>query len=426
MSQKPTTAARAAHQLAPVGPRCPRPRRCRRRRGARTAPARRSAGVEDRAAGHLEDDVDLAADVGLDQAVLHALGRGVDRGVGAELERERALLLASTPSRSRGPAPIGLAELHGERADAARRRRGRPPSRRAATRRARAVQVPRGQALEQQRQRGAVVDAVGDREGQRRRARSRTRRSRRCRSARRRARPCPRARPPPRRRARAAAAGAARYSLRRWWVSAKFIPARETRMRTSPSPGSGVGQLDELEHLGAAELRCWIARMAADPTRAEVRYRLARLMSLTVVGSLAFDAVKTPFGAARAHARRRRHPLRPRRVVLRRGARRRPGRRRLRRGEDWERPAHARDGHRRRRARRRAARRSSGPATTATTSTRARRYATDLNVFEHFEPKLSQASRRTATSCSWPTSSPTSSSTCASSARARGSSRWTR
>ena len=50
---------------------------------------------------------------------------------------------------------------------------------------------------------------------------------------------------------------------------------------------------------------------------------------------------------------------------------------------------------------------------------------TDLNVFEHFEPKLSQASR-TPTSCSWPTSSPTCSAPCASSARARASPRWTR
>ena len=51
---------------------------------------------------------------------------------------------------------------------------------------------------------------------------------------------------------------------------------------------------------------------------------------------------------------------------------------------------------------------------------------TDLNVFEHFEPKLSQASRRTPTSCSWPTSSPTCSAPCASSAPARASRRWTR
>ena len=32
------------------------------------------------------------------------------------------------------------------------------------------------------------------------------------------------------------------------------MPARVTRMSTSPSPGSGTGELDELEHLGPAEL----------------------------------------------------------------------------------------------------------------------------------------------------------------------------
>ena len=52
--------------------------------------------------------------------------------------------------------------------------------------------------------------------------------------------------------------------------------------------------------------------------------------------------------------------------------------------------------------------------------------ATDLNVFETFQPKLSPAARRTATSSSSPTSSPTCSARSASSARARASSRWTR
>ena len=47
---------------------------------------------------------------------------------------------------------------------------------------------------------------------------------------------------------------------------------------------------------------------------------------------------------------------------------------------------------------------------------------TQLNVFGDFEPKLSDA-RATATCCSWRTSSPTSSATCASSAAA---SRWRR
>src|SRR5581483_4213486 len=41
-------------------------------------------GVEDRAAGHLQDDVDLAAAVGLHEAVLEAVRVGGDGGVGAQ------------------------------------------------------------------------------------------------------------------------------------------------------------------------------------------------------------------------------------------------------------------------------------------------------------------------------------------------------
>ena len=68
------------------------------------------------------------------------------------------------------PAPSGLPELHGERADAARRgvhddALARPDARGGA------VQVPRGEALEQQRERRRVADAVGDRERRRRRRR---------------------------------------------------------------------------------------------------------------------------------------------------------------------------------------------------------------------------------------------------------------
>jgi sugar/nucleoside kinase (ribokinase family) len=51
---------------------------------------------------------------------------------------------------------------------------------------------------------------------------------------------------------------------------------------------------------------------------------------------------------------------------------------------------------------------------------------TQLNVFETFQPKLSQASKDADTCCSWPTSSPTSSTRSASSATRRSSSRWTR
>ena len=51
---------------------------------------------------------------------------------------------------------------------------------------------------------------------------------------------------------------------------------------------------------------------------------------------------------------------------------------------------------------------------------------TDLNVFEHFEPKLSRGLARRRRRCSWPTSSPTCSAPCASSAPAPASRRWTR
>ena len=62
-------------------------------------------------------------------------------------------------------------------------------------------------------------------------------------------------------------------------------------------------------------------------------------------------------------------------------------------------------------------------------------YADNLNARETLAPTSTSSSTsspssrrppRTATSCSWRTSSPSSSSPCASSAGARGSSRWTR
>jgi hypothetical protein len=52
-------------------------------------------------------------------------------------------------------------------------------------------------------------------------------------------------------------------------------------------------------------------------------------------------------------------------------------------------------------------------------------HVTDLNVFADFEPKLSPRPR-TATSSSWPTSSPSCSSRCASSAAVPASWPWTR
>ena len=47
----------------------------------------------------------------------------------------------------------------------------------------------------------------------------------------------------------------------RWWVSAKFMPARVTPTSTSPVARLRRRQLDQLEHLGPAELLIWIARI---------------------------------------------------------------------------------------------------------------------------------------------------------------------
>ena len=115
-------------------------------------------------------------------------------------------------------------------------------------------------------------------------------------------------------------------------------------------------------------------------------------MSLTVVGSIAFDAVKTPSGERDAHARRRRRPLRAGRVVLRRPS-----------------ASSARS------ATTSATRSSPSCATRGVNTDDVERVAggktffwagryerdlnvrdtldTELNVFERFEPKLSEASR---------------------------------
>ena len=126
---------------------------------------RRHALLEDLAAGHLEDRVHALAEVRLDQPVGQAVRRGVDHGVRAELEREVALGLARG-HRDHAARAERLAELHRQRADAA----GRGDDHDGLARldaRACLVEVPRGQALEQQRQGGGVVDAVGDRERER-------------------------------------------------------------------------------------------------------------------------------------------------------------------------------------------------------------------------------------------------------------------
>src|SRR4051795_7641653 len=81
------------------------------------------------------------------------------------------------------------------------------------------------------------------------------------------------------------------------------MPARETRIRTSPPPGSGVGRSASFSTSGPPNSSIWIARMRWQPTGAKKPRSAAgavdslpALMGLTVVGSIAFDAVKTPFG----------------------------------------------------------------------------------------------------------------------------------
>ena len=196
-------------------------------------------------------------------------------------------------------------------------------------------------------------------------------------------------------------------------VSAKFRPARVTRMSTSPGPGSGIGQLGELEHLGSAELghldrahgprlsecappppygaadraararRGSAGRAACSKVRAHAnhRCRIDRLRHRQ-------DALRR----ARADARGRRRALRARRLLLRGGAGRGARRRGLRRAASWRCCGAAAwtsptsSGWP-------AAGRSSGTASTAGTSTRARRSTPSSGVFEGFQPKLSERSR---------------------------------
>ena len=164
----------------------------------------------------------------------------------------------------------------------------------------------------------------------------------------------------------------------------------------------------------------------SERSRLAVRERLPsrRLMSLTVVGSIAFDAVETESRQARPPARRRRRALLARLLVPRRDPRRRPGRRRLRRG-GVRRAAQPRREHRRRRAR------PGRQDVLLGRPLRARRehppHAADRpQRLRALRAQALATPRATRTSCSWPTSSPTCSAPCASSAPARASRRWTR
>src|SRR3954468_22655668 len=68
-------------------------------------------------------------------------------------------------------------------------------------------------------------------------------------------------------------------------------------MRTSRSPGSGTGRSTSSRTSGPPNCVCWMARMGAGSYGGAECVGCVAAMSLTVVGSIAFDAVKTPFGA---------------------------------------------------------------------------------------------------------------------------------
>ena len=129
-SQKPTTALASGASARRWRPRWARARRSRRRRSARTgASARRTR--RRRAPPAISNTTSTAlAAVGLAQRSARSSRVEVDRGVGAELERQRALLLA------RGGRD------HAAGAEAAGRA-GRPASRRRRRRRARRRSRPR-------------------------------------------------------------------------------------------------------------------------------------------------------------------------------------------------------------------------------------------------------------------------------------------
>ena len=214
--------------------------RSRRPRSGRTARARRGSASKTRAAGDLEAPRRPASPPLASSSALRQVLRGrVDRGVGAQLERQRALLLRARAVAITRPAPIGFAELDGQAAHAAGARSARPRSRPAATSpqvryRCHAVRpwISSASAAPSSSPSGSGKVVLG--------GRPRTPRNRPCRSS-----PPPAAlEPPPSRTADHLAAGhqrqlvAARCSaFSRWCVSAKLIPARATSISTSPSAG---------------------------------------------------------------------------------------------------------------------------------------------------------------------------------------------
>ena len=171
-SQKPMT----AREVAISRPGCDRGRRHPRGHPEGDQPAERGQRaqrrVEHPAAGHLEDDVDRPAVVGLEQGVAQ-VGRVAGGRTRGRARRRR---------RGRGPGRASPAEdavAMTRRAPISRAsctaRQPTPPAAACTTtvspgaiRRAGAQQVPRRGALQHQGQRGGVVDRVGQRERRRR------------------------------------------------------------------------------------------------------------------------------------------------------------------------------------------------------------------------------------------------------------------
>ena len=78
-------------------------------------------------------------------------------------------------------------------------------------------------------------------------------------------------------------------------VSAKFMPASVTLMSVSPGSGCGVGSSVSSSTSGPPNSVIWIARTSRQGIGGRAALRCAP-MPITVVGSIAYDSVKTPFG----------------------------------------------------------------------------------------------------------------------------------
>ena len=350
-----------AHQRGRSAPRSARGSRCRRRRGGRTARAPSRLCVEDlrRRPSRARRPPARRRSPRSARSVRSSRA-GVHRGVGAQLERQLALLL-----RARGGDHAArahrLRELHRQAAHAAG---GRVDDHALAL-----------GAASRSSGRGARRSAPGSAAPARRRRRPRrgsgtswpserprTRRSRRCRAAPPRARRSSARRVPatsPPGRQRQLVLREVRVLAR--CVSAKLIPARATLISTSSLAGLRDRRVvDQLEHLGAAELLDLDARITERPRLSWRRHepRCRRIDRLR----RGQDAVRR----ARAHARRLGRALLARGELLHRRARRRAGRRRLRRRRVRG-AARARASTPTTSSASRAARPSSGAATTSTT-----------------------------------------------------------